>query len=382
MNVKKSDIKNIAYSLILVFTSIIFIILVIEIFLRFVPIKGVEMGTYVYDDNIKLYKHNPNSKFINTNIRNEIIIKNVNSQGFLDINHKKEKSKDSYRIGFFGDSYVESIQVPLEKTFFRIIDNALEYKKIEIFGFGKSGLGTLHAYMTSNYYSEYYDLDMVVYVFVENDLGDQIELIKKSSTMPYLEIKEGELHINNKAINSRLKDKSIKSKILSSFIYRESIFLQTMIRRFKMLKDYGIKIKLDKNDLTLSSVGDIKKTPNQNDLPSTWNQNYKDEAMDLGERMINKWYNECKLQNKKFVILYVPRESQYKKNIKEQDSWKFWLSNLCNDSEIDFIDPTSLFLKVDSSVEKIYDDHFSELGHTIFAQSFLDWFDNYNIKEF
>jgi len=37
---------------------------------------------------------------------------------------------------------------------------------------------------------------------------------------------------------------------------------------------------------------------------------------------------------------------------------------------------------VDSSVEKIYDDHFSELGHTIFAQSFLDWFDNYNIKEF
>ena len=31
-----------------------------------------------------------------------------------------------------------------------------------------------------------------------------------------------------------------------------------------------------------------------------------------------------------------------------------------------------------TNVEKIYDDHFSELGHTIFAQSFLDWFDIIN----
>ena len=116
MTVEKSDIKNKASSLILVFTSIIFTIFIIEIFLRFVPIKGVEMGTYVYDENIKLYKFNSNSKFVKTNIRNEVIIRNVNSQGFLDINHKKEKSKDSYRIGFFGDSYVESLQVPLEKN--------------------------------------------------------------------------------------------------------------------------------------------------------------------------------------------------------------------------------------------------------------------------
>ena len=379
MTVEKSDIKNKASSLILVFTSIIFTIFIIEIFLRFVPIKGVEMGTYVYDENIKLYKFNSNSKFVKTNIRNEVIIRNVNSQGFLDINHKKEKSKDSYRIGFFGDSYVESLQVPLEKTFFRVIDSALENKKIEIFGFGKSGHGTLHAYMISDYYNEYYDLDMVVYVFVENDLGDQIELIKKSPTLPYLEIKEGDLHVNDKAINSRLNNKSIKSKIMSSFIYRESIFLQTVLRRIKMLMDYGIKIKLNENDLTLSGIGDLKKIPNQNDLPSTWNQNYKNEAFDLGERMINKWYNECKLQNKKFALFYVPRASQYKKNIEEQDSWKFWLYNLCNDLKIDFIDPTGHFLKVDSSEGKIYDDHFSELGHNIFARSFLDWFDSKNI---
>ena len=382
MNIDKSDIKDLVYSLILIFTSIFFIIFITEIFLRIVPIKGVGMGTYVYDDNIKLYKHNPNSKFIKTNIRNEIIIRTVNSQGFLDINHKKEKPKDSYRIGFFGDSYVEAMQVPLEKTFFRKIENAFKNKKIETFGFGKSGHGTLHSHMASNYYSKYYDLDMVVYVFVENDLGDQIESIKKSAPMPYLDIKDGELHINDKVLYSRVNDKSIKSRILSSFIYRKSIFLQTLIRRIKMLMDYGIKINLDENDLTISSIGDLKKIPNQNDLPSTWNQNYKNEAMDLGERIINTWYNNCKLQNKQFAVFYVPRESQYKKNIKEQDSWKFWLNNLCNDLKIDLIDPTGHFLKVDSSEGKIYDDHFSELGHNIFAQSFLDWFDSKNIIEF
>ena len=124
--------------------------------------------------------------------------------------------------------------------------------------------------------------------------------------MPYLEIKEGDLHVNDKAINSRLNNKSIKSKIMSSFIYRESIFLQTVLRRIKMLMDYGIKIKLNENDLTLSGIGDLKKIPNQNDLPSTWNQNYKNEAFDLGERMINKWYNECKLQNKKICFILRP----------------------------------------------------------------------------
>jgi len=104
--------------------------------------------------------------------------------------------------------------------------------------------------------------------------------------------------------------------------------------------------------------------------------------LELGERIINKWYNKCKLQNKKFVLFYVPRANQYKKNIKEQDSWKFWLYNLCNDLKIDFIDATGHFLKVDSSEGKIYDDHFSELGHNIFARSFLDWFDSKNIIKF
>ena len=57
MSIDKSDLKDLVYSLILIFTSIFFIIFITEIFLRIVPIKGVGMGTYVYDDNIKLYKH-------------------------------------------------------------------------------------------------------------------------------------------------------------------------------------------------------------------------------------------------------------------------------------------------------------------------------------
>ena len=148
-----------------------------------------------------------------------------------------------------------------------------------------------------------------------------------------------------------------------------------------MLIDYGVKTKLDKSDLTLSSLTDINKIPNQNDVPSKWNQNYKNEALYLGESIINKWYTECELQSKKFAIFYVPRESQYKKNIRDQDSWRFWLTNLCKNLNIDFIDPTGLFLKVSSSGEKIYDDHFSELGHKVFAQSFLEWFSNYTIDE-
>ena len=372
--------KSVLHNFTLVVVSIFFAIIIIEISLRVIPIKGIQMGTSVYDPKIKLLKHNPNSKFMRTNIRNERIIRLVNSEGFMDINHIKRKSEKTYRIGFFGDSYVEAIQVSLEKTFFRIIEDSLSQMRIETFGFGKSGHGSFHSYLINNYYSMFYDLDMIVYVFVENDLGDQIEIIKNSSTLPYLQIKDDELIINDRLLNDRINSRSIRQRILSSAVYSNSIFLQTLYRRIKMLKDYGIKTKAKENDFTLSSKGDFKKIPNQNDLPSTWNSKYKIEAINLGEAIINKWYNESKLDKKEFAIFYVPRSSQWKKNNRDQDSWKLWLFSYCEKLGISFIDPTRIFLKYDKSGEKIYDDHFSEIGHKAFAESFIEWYREYTLE--
>ena len=119
----------------------------------------------MYYNDINLYVYQPTSKVVLTNIRGERIFRSVNSSGFLDLNRSPEKKDGVYRIGFFGDSYVESKQVLLNDTFYRIIENSINSKSIETLAFGNSGWGTFHSYLVSKKFSQYYDLDLIVYIF-------------------------------------------------------------------------------------------------------------------------------------------------------------------------------------------------------------------------
>ena len=93
-----------------------------------------------------------------------------------------------------------------------------------------------------------------------------------------------------------------------------------------------------------------------------------------------KWFNEAKLNGREFVILYVPRKSEWKKDTIDQDSWKSWLKTYCVNMGIDFIDPTKHFFKYDNRGKIIYDDHFSEDGHVAFSKSFSEWYKNTKLE--
>jgi hypothetical protein len=332
------------------------------------------MSANIYDPEMNLYKNTPNSRFIRTNIRNKRIVRSINAEGFLDQNHSIVKPDGVFRIGFFGDSYVEAIQVPLEKTFVRLIEDSLSGNGVETLAFGNSGHGTIHSYLKSKKYTDYFDLDMVIYIFVDNDLGDQIEVIKNSTTLPYVELKDNIVVINDKLLSNLIEKRRFTEKFKKYGFYNNSILLQTINNRLKMLRKYGIKITTNESDINMSGKGNINQPPNENDLPSTWNSKYKKQAIVLGEAVITKWFKEVKLSGREFAISYVPRQNEWKKNDLDQDSWKYWLKTYCNNNRIDFIDPTKYFFESDSKGKNIYDDHFSEDGHDAFAKSFIDWY--------
>tara|TARA_Y100001980_G_C14554084_1_gene340187 strand:- start:3388 stop:4398 length:1011 start_codon:yes stop_codon:yes gene_type:complete len=332
------------------------------------------MGTKTYDADLGFFKFTPNTKYLSTNIRNQKIKRNVNSEGFLDLEHSKAKNPGIYRIGFFGDSNVESIQVPLKKTFFRIISDKLSRLNIETIAFGLSGIGTIHSYILSDKYSDLFDLDMAVYVFCENDLGDQIEEIRGAATLPYANLNSGVVSINDDIISQDLNRRLFLHKLRKYFFYDNSIVLQTTYNRLKLLKKYGVKLSVGKENYTMSTNAELSGIPNQNDLPSSWNPIYKQKAKDTFEAVLLKWSEELIVNQKEFVVFYIPRESEWKKNDTEQDSWKSWLKTICFDNKITFIDPTQSFFKYNASGERIYDDHFSEIGHQAFANSFIEWF--------
>ena len=103
--------------------------------------------------------------------------------------HLQRKPPATLRVGFFGDSYVEANQVPTEATFFRRLPALLAPHAVESLGFGLSGVG--HAPGLPRVPGDgawRYDLDVAVYVFVENDPGDSSLALSEhrhDAAMPY-----------------------------------------------------------------------------------------------------------------------------------------------------------------------------------------------------
>ena len=72
----------------------------------------------------------------------------INSHGFRDREHTFTKPADTLRIAILGDSYAEAFQVPLEKTFWSIMEQRIAHcpqpskAKVEVLNFGVSGFST------------------------------------------------------------------------------------------------------------------------------------------------------------------------------------------------------------------------------------------------
>tara|TARA_Y100000591_G_C21799053_1_gene681059 strand:+ start:260 stop:1336 length:1077 start_codon:yes stop_codon:yes gene_type:complete len=353
----KRNLKKSVFYVLSILLSVIGMSALIEIFLRVFLIPDIGIQASKYNEKIGLIHAEPNSNFIRVNVRYEKIKRRANSLGFYDKNIIKDKPKNIFRIGFFGDSYTESIQVPLEKTFFRIIEDSLKDENIETMAFGTSGHGTYHAYLKHKYFSSVLDIDKVVYVFGWNDIYDQYYPTKRSNQLPYPKLHKGEIVSDESYLNRYLKNENgsiIKKFFKNSFLYKNSVFLQTLNKRLYFLRKYGINTTSNKN-YTNHHQSILKK-----DI---------DNAKRLFENVILNWKDECIISGKEFSIMYIPDENEYSAEQLNRFSMKPYLKKFCDNQNIDFIDPSIFFLKEE---KQIYDDHFSELGHILFAKAFIN----------
>ena len=345
-----------------------------EVFLRMIPIPGVQFSRGKYNDLVGR-GYDPNSLVTYRNARREYVERTVNRWGYLDVKHERGKEDGIFRIGFLGDSYTEAKQVNVDSTFFRIIGQELSPSNVECLAFGHSGFGIVHSYLISTKEMKFFDLDMVVYVFVENDLGDQIREIKGDPNFPYVYFKNGKLFIDN-SFRERNEFRKRWPYRFFRFFQARSLLIQTVRKRIQLLIDVGVKSEVTEEDRSMStrSQADV---PNQNDLPSSWPDSLRNHALELASAMIMKWKNEVKSQAKEFVIMYVPRKSEWQKKSDDQDSWKSWLEDFCLKENIILIDPTESFWEARSKNKEIYYDHFTKSGHKAFAGAFVKWYNNY-----
>jgi len=354
----------------LTLSSIFVVCLLLEIILRILPISGTKMSRVAFDE-ITGFEYYPGSKSVYVGRRGTRVIRRVNKFGYLDKEHFVEKG-DFYRIAFFGDSFVEARQVPLEKAFFRIIEEKINseitFPKVEVLSFGISSYSILQSHLTCKRWMDELGIDLVVYVFSENDLGDQIKVINNLDMMPYPKLNGGDLSIDY-SFAEKYSYKTKEPFRTLKYVKDRSFLLSTIYTRLVLLRRQLKKPRPIENSK--------KNVPNQNDPPSEWPPDLRNTAKDLGAAVLLEWDASVTDSGKNFCILYVPRQDQLEISTDSQDSWKKWLQNFCLSSNISFMDPTDALIQYGRQRGAVYEDHFSLAGHIAVSEAFVDWFKNF-----
>jgi hypothetical protein len=135
----------------------------------------------------------------------------INSDGLRDREHAKTKPAGTIRIAVLGDSFVEAMHLPMEQTFWSLLErklsecNALPGKQIEVINFGVSGYGTAQELMTLRQKVWDYSPDVVVLAFTTlNDIYDNSRALSKSEEVPYFVYRNGALEYDASFRDSRI----------------------------------------------------------------------------------------------------------------------------------------------------------------------------------
>jgi hypothetical protein len=298
------------------------------------------------------------------------VVREPNAEGFLDVEHALEKAPGIRRIGVFGDSYVEATQVPLEQVFHRRVEKKLGVERVEVLGFGMSGWGTLHSYLAFDQFAPRYGLDAAVYVFVENDLGDnalEIQGARAFRLSPKVYAMLSPWAPGYELVFTNPPDRLGAAFRVSKWFQENLLLARLAWSRASLFAQLGIALQSDEADREMMTRA--REVPNQNDLPSTWPAPYAERARRLGEHILRRWRDRAQAEGCALFVLYVPRgEEQLRDPTVANDTWRVWLEATTRTLGLPLIDPSRALMRRLEAGDAVYDDHWSPAGHEVVAE--------------
>lgn len=187
--------RNLKKKLLLVMFGLIFGLLMSEIFLRVI---GYSYPLFYTTDYYRGFALQPGVEG-HYQREGESYVR-INSDGLRDREHAKAKPADTVRVAVLGDSFSEAMHVPMEQTFWSLLErrlqdcNAFPGKKIEVINFGVSGYGTAQELMTLRQKVWDYSPDLIVLAFTTyNDIYDNSRALSRTEEVPYFVYRNGEL---------------------------------------------------------------------------------------------------------------------------------------------------------------------------------------------
>lgn len=351
--------------------AIVVALVLAEVLLRVLPIPGINYHNFYYDEWTGGHLY-PNSHVLYRG-GGKTVRRDVNSLGYLDSEHAVAKPPGVTRIGFFGDSYTEARQVALGDTFIRVAQdrlNAAGDQRFETLSFGLSGYGTVQSYLESTRWADSLNLDLVVYVFCENDMADQIPQITPSHEVPHPYLTSTSFDVDF-SFRDRYAYKTSRLHRSLQYFKSRSLLVSTLTARLKLLKKHGVKMTVTEDDM-VNEGGAPRKDGHRRIMsaPSTWPDTLLTYGRELETRIITRWRDELQHQDKRLLVLIVPRTREMNKPLAEQDTWGKWLTALCAAEDIEVIDPSPGLIEIAAQGTPPFRDHFTAAGHRVVAETF------------
>lgn len=154
------------YNLLILAVSLALAVGAIELLLRFVDISYPEFNRL----DVK-YGWSPRPGVAGLNAFEGRTHLAINRDGFRDIEHSTAKASGVFRIAVLGDSFTEGREVPLDQTFWKVLETSLpgclpgDAVSVEVLGFGVNGYGTAQELMVLRDKVWKYQPDAVVLAF-------------------------------------------------------------------------------------------------------------------------------------------------------------------------------------------------------------------------
>ena len=374
-------IRTFFQNLILVFIVSIISLILVEIILRlFLP---QNLNYTMFDENL-MYKHIPNLEFRYSRQEFDNIVK-FNSKGLRDYEHDYNKGKNAFRILILGDSFPEALQVNLNETFAKVLEQKLNrgYKRYEVIDAGIGGYGTENELLFFETEGIKYNPDFVILAFALNDVDDNL-------LSPLISVE------NNKLI----KNIPVKISLLKNFMLycsrHSHLCALTQKVLLQSLKDNEfLRIAFDK--LKISSRGNSKKVNSKSGLDI-----YLKDNSEIFEKGMNETFltllelnRILKENNVKFAIFLMPSKEQVddelykaflqKNGLSKNDVDIIKLQKLvtafAKSNNISIINPLD-YLKernVNNSFYFTIDGHFNKNGHKAIAEFLYGGLENQKI---
>ena len=161
----------------------------------------------------------------------------INNQGFRDHEHAISKPPDTLRIAVLGDSYAEAFQVPLEKTFWTLMEQKLNEcpqaakSQVEVLNFGISGFSTGRELILLQKRVWQYSPDIIVLLVTPgNDIRDNSRTLNRYSTqpLPYFIFQDGKLTLDDSLVAAR--NRTLTFRLQQSFIGRTFDWIRNHLR--------------------------------------------------------------------------------------------------------------------------------------------------------